>query len=108
MRHQRRKGDQRFHATEAFGERTQLHMIKKPPGRFQGAQIKRKHASWAFLLAACKFVMRMTSEPRVKNLLNFWMRVEMTRHYQAVGIVLQHAHRESLNAARNQKTIHGC
>src|ERR1700722_11369631 len=35
------------------------------------------------------------------------MGIQVTRDHQAVGIVLQHAHRESLDAARNQEAIHG-
>src|SRR6202030_3469328 len=107
MGHQCRKRDKRFHSTKAFRERTELHVIEKTASRFQGAQVKGKHATRAFLLAARNFVLWMTGQSRVKNLLNFRMGVEVTRDYQSISIVLQHAHRESLDAARNQKTIHG-
>ncbi len=59
------------------------------------------------MLTARDFVMRMRRQAGVENLADFGVRIEMARHSDAVGVVLQHANRERLDAARNEEAIHG-
>jgi len=51
-------------------------------------------------------VLRVGCEARVVDFANFGVSVEMARDRDAVGVVLQHAHGEGFEPARNQKTIH--
>src|SRR6267143_1058803 len=105
--HHRGKRNQRFDATEAFGERAELDVIEEAPRGFQGTYVEGEHGARALLLAAGYFVLGMRGQAGVEDLLNFGMRVEMARHGDAVGVVLEHANGQSLDAARNEEAIHG-
>src|SRR5260370_8736460 len=49
----------------------------------------------------------MRRQAGVENFLNLRMGVEMARHGDAIGVVLEHANRKRLDAARDEEAIHG-
>jgi hypothetical protein len=96
--HHRRKGNQGFNTAETFGERTQLDVIEEAPRGVERAYIEGEHCARTFLLAAGDVVLRMRPQPWVVDLADFGMRVEMARHGNSVGVVLEHANRQGLDA----------
>ena len=81
-------------------------MIQESPRRLNGTEIKREHRPRPLLLPSRDFVLRVRRQSRVKNLPNFGVRVQMPRHGNSIRIVLQHAHRQRFDSARNEKTVH--
>src|SRR5439155_18257514 len=66
-----------------------------------------KHCARTLLLAAGNLVLGMRLQARIEDLFDFWMSIQMARYSDAVGIVLEHAHGQGFNAARNEEAIHG-
>src|SRR5947208_1786511 len=101
------KRNQGFHASEAFGERAKLDVVQESARGIQRTHFEGKHRSRALLLAAGHFVLWMRLQAWIEDLFYFWMSIEMARHGNAVGIVLEHTDGQGLDAARNEEAIHG-
>src|SRR5258708_38690096 len=106
MCHHRGKRNQSFDAAETLRERAELDVIEEAARGIERAQVEGEHAARTFLLASSDFMMWMRGQAGVEDLADFGMRVEMARHGDAVGVVLQHANGERLDAARNEEAIH--
>ena len=103
---ERRQRDESFDSAEAFGERAELDLIEEATRGVERSEIEGEHGAGAALLLAREFVVRVRRETRVVDLFHLWMRVEMARDGDAVGVVLQHADGERLDSARNEEAIH--
>src|SRR5260370_31709232 len=82
-------------------------MIQYAPRGIQRTDMEGKHRARAFLLATSHIMVWMRRQAGVEDFLDFRMGVEMARHCDAVGVVLEHANRQRLDAARNEEAIHG-
>ncbi len=74
-------------------------MIEEAPRGVQGTYIEGEHGARALLLAAGNLVLRMRRQTGVEDLLDLGVRIEMARHGDTVGVVLEHANRQGLDAA---------
>src|SRR6476660_1483590 len=106
VRHQSRKGNQCFDAAETFCKRAKLYVIEESTRGVERAEIESQHRAGTLLLAACDFVLRMRLQTRIKHLAHFRMCIQVARHADAVGVVLQHSNRKRLDSAGDEKAIH--
>src|SRR5437899_9449270 len=102
MGHHRGERNQSLDAAETLRQRAKLDVIQQAPRGIQRTDIEGKHRARSFLLATGHLVVWMRRQAGVENFLDFWMSVEMARHGDAVGVVLERANRQRLVAARNE------
>ena len=75
-------------------------MIEEAASSIESFKVEREHRAGATLLPTGDLLLRMGGQAGIVDLAHFGMRVEMARDGHAVSVVLQHADRERLDAAR--------
>src|ERR1700722_5044633 len=99
--HRSWKRDESFDSAEAFGERAKFYLIEEAARCVERFEVEREHCARAAILFAGELVLRVGVQAGVEDFFHFWMRVEMTGHGDAIGVVLQHADGERFDTTRN-------
>src|ERR1035438_1191723 len=105
MRHGCGMRNQGFDSAQRLGQRAHHHIPVHFIGFGERSGFKGDHRTETGHLPFRQLVLRMIPQSRIKNLLHLLVSGQVIRDLAAIEVMLPHAHRESLNAAQNQKTL---